>query len=173
MQTIVVPGPSGSPVPLAAFGIPVANDINDLITDLWTPITTAWTAYTPTWASSGTQPAIVNGTITGRYKRVGKMGWVNAVLTAGGSTTFGTGTYTLSLPATWTAASAVGTTVGGVECFDASATTTYEGSCKVAAGLTTLSFNTHAATAGVGQLVPMTWANLDTLRFYAGGIELT
>lgn len=57
-------------------------------------------AYTPSWTSSGTQPAIVNGTITGSFSIVGNMCDVKVNISMGGSTTFGTGTYSISYPVT-------------------------------------------------------------------------
>ena len=59
---------------------------------------TDWTTYTPTWASSGTQPVIGNGTLTGQYLQVGKQLFVQIHCLAGTTTTFGTGTYSWSLP---------------------------------------------------------------------------
>ena len=48
--------------------------------------------YTPTWtASSGAAPAISDGTITGRYVKVGIVVHVWITLVAGASTTFGDG----------------------------------------------------------------------------------
>lgn len=55
-------------------------------------------AYTPTWTSSGTAPAIGNGTITGQYSRQGKMADVLIKMTLGSTSTAGTGTYYWSLP---------------------------------------------------------------------------
>jgi hypothetical protein len=57
-------------------------------------ILNGWTTFTPAWTSSGTQPAIGNGVITGRY-RVMKSKAVQFVMrvTAGTTTTFGTSTY--------------------------------------------------------------------------------
>lgn len=60
-----------------------------------------WTAYTPAWTSSGTQPAIGNGTLAGRYCRLDNnfIGYEINIL-MGSTTTFGTGTYSFSLPFT-------------------------------------------------------------------------
>lgn len=55
-------------------------------------------AYTPAWTSSGTAPAIGNGTITGNYSRVGNSVTATIKLTAGSTTTFGTGNYSFALP---------------------------------------------------------------------------
>jgi len=60
----------------------------------------AWTAYTPAWTSSGTAPALGNGTATGHYMRSGKAITVAAEIVSGTTTTFGTGNYRISLPVT-------------------------------------------------------------------------
>ena len=56
-------------------------------------------SFTPTWTSTGTQPAIGNGTLVGNYNRQGNVVTVYAQITAGSTTTFGTGIYRISLPA--------------------------------------------------------------------------
>lgn len=55
--------------------------------------------YTPSWTSSGTAPAIGNGTLVGNYHRQGKMIDVQIKQTWGSTTTNGTGTWYWSLPA--------------------------------------------------------------------------
>jgi hypothetical protein len=57
-----------------------------------------WISYTPTWTASGTAPAIGNGILDGGYRRIGNQidFWVRMV--AGSTSTFGTGSYYLSLP---------------------------------------------------------------------------
>jgi hypothetical protein len=57
-----------------------------------------WTAYTPSWGSTGTQPAIGNGTLQASYLRVGKLVYVHIYWKAGSTTTYGTGIYFFSLP---------------------------------------------------------------------------
>lgn len=59
---------------------------------------TAWTAYTPTWIASTTAPSIGNGTLIGRYQRVGRTVSLVIDLTAGSTTTFGGGNYSFTLP---------------------------------------------------------------------------
>lgn len=58
----------------------------------------ALTAYTPTWTGSGSNPAIGNGTITGRYQRSGQWvtGWFK--ITMGSTTTYGSGNWIVGLP---------------------------------------------------------------------------
>lgn len=58
----------------------------------------AWTSYTPTWTAATTNPVLGNGTLVGRYKQFGKTVLVNITLTAGSTTTFGTGAYSFALP---------------------------------------------------------------------------
>jgi len=60
----------------------------------------AWTSYTPAWTSSGTAPALVNGTIVGYYAKVGRLVVAKIEMNSGSSTTFGTGYYSWSLPFT-------------------------------------------------------------------------
>jgi hypothetical protein len=60
-----------------------------------------WTAYTPTWLSNGgTAPSIGNGTITGRYKQIGKVVSFQLRLTFGSTTTGGTLDWKFGLPVT-------------------------------------------------------------------------
>lgn len=57
-----------------------------------------WQPYTPSWTSSGTQPNLGNGTLTGQYTLIGDTCHFNITLTFGSTTSFGTGTHRLSLP---------------------------------------------------------------------------
>lgn len=59
----------------------------------------AWTSYTPVWSSSGTQPTLGNGSLTGAYNQQGSMITVRIHLTLGSTSTVGTGAYRFTLPA--------------------------------------------------------------------------
>lgn len=74
-------------------------------------VSNSWTAYTPTWSSSGTAPAIGNGTLTGRYIQLGKLVVFRIFWQAGSTTTFGTGYWTWTLPVTRSTAGNSGTPV--------------------------------------------------------------
>lgn len=63
-----------------------------------------WEAYTPTWTASTTNPALGNGTLTGRYTVLGKTCVGSIYLLMGSTTTYGSGAWALGLP--FTAASA-------------------------------------------------------------------
>ncbi len=68
------------------------------ILDELTALSAAWITYNPAWSSTGTQPAIGNGTLTGSYMRVGKLVHVRVALVFGSTTTPGTGIYIFLLP---------------------------------------------------------------------------
>lgn len=56
-------------------------------------------AFTPEWTcTSGTQPSLGNGTLVGYYSQIGHEVHATIVLTAGSTTTFGTGAWAFSLP---------------------------------------------------------------------------
>lgn len=72
--------------------------LNAEVRDPLAGIQAAWTTYTPTWTGSITNPSIGNGTLAGRYLRLGKTIHVSIEIEAGSSTTFGSGNYSVSLP---------------------------------------------------------------------------
>jgi hypothetical protein len=74
----------------------MAVSVNHAVSGLNLPTPTS---YTPTWDAS-TPPALGNGTLVGSYMRVGKMITACINLTAGSTTTFGSGEWTFSLPVT-------------------------------------------------------------------------
>lgn len=65
----------------------------------WRVIQTgAWTPYTPVWAASGTAVSLGNGTILGAYSRCGRTVNVRWELYGGSTTTWGTGSYSITVP---------------------------------------------------------------------------
>jgi hypothetical protein len=66
--------------------------INQEIRDQWNSVLGAWSTYTPGWfAETGTNPTLGNGTLTGRYLKVGRtVDWV-VQLTWGSTTAAGSG----------------------------------------------------------------------------------
>jgi hypothetical protein len=122
-----------------------------------------WTAYTPAWTASTTNPVLGNGSLTGRYARSGAMVDYAIKITAGSTTTFGSGPWSLSLPF---AAASVIDMIGQVMIGDASGTSLYSmGAAYIADGASTVSM--YAGGKGDGALVsathPQTWANGDRL----------
>ena len=84
------PGATGPAGPAGANGADgeSASDLNP------------WTTYTPTWTSDSGTPSIGNGSITGRYKQIGKTVFFNLKLTYGTTTTGGSGAWMFELPVT-------------------------------------------------------------------------
>lgn len=84
---------------------PRAGDMGDPafwkaeVYDKFLELYAGWTSYSPTWTTSNaTQPSLGNGSLTGRYKALGKTVWFSLRFQAGSSTTFGDGLWTFSLP---------------------------------------------------------------------------
>lgn len=59
----------------------------------------AWTAYTPSWTATTTNPAVGNGTLIGRYQKIGRQIVFHVNLTCGSTTTYGSGSYNFTMPA--------------------------------------------------------------------------
>lgn len=55
-------------------------------------------SYTPTWTGALANPTIGNGTITGSYTQFGKLVIAEARIDPGSTTTFGSGTYSMTVP---------------------------------------------------------------------------
>src|SRR5206468_4275165 len=79
--------------------------LNQEIRDQFLSFFGAWTSYTPAWTASTTNPVVNNGTLNGRYLKIGRTVHNVIDLTTGSTTTYGSGTYAFSMAAT--AASAV------------------------------------------------------------------
>lgn len=125
----------------------------------------AWTSYTPVWTATSSNPALVNGTLTGAYMKIGKTVLVRILLTAGSSTTFGSGGWKLSLPLNPAADQVLSALVRdnstGTHWTAVAWITNADGVFRVAAG---------ANVAAVAAAVPMSWAASDQL-FISGSYE--
>ena len=86
-------------------------DVNLNFSEVTASIDKSWTTWTPTWSSSGTQPALGNGTLSAKYRQLGKIVFVQIIFVVGSTTTMGTGNYYLSYPVT--PPSTYNTTSGG------------------------------------------------------------
>jgi hypothetical protein len=119
-------------------------------------------AYTPTWGATGSQPTIGNGTLNGSYARLGKVVFVNFVLTIGSTTFVGGGAWIFGLPPL----GAPDPFTLSAEVFD-SAVGSYVGTVSQF-GATTALFYAAGAPNGIGPLAPFTFKAGDRLR--AGGV---
>ena len=84
----------------AGAGIAVSHTPGEGSTATISIESTAWTAYTPTITADGGGSALYNGTLTGRYKQVGKTVFFTLKFVFGSTTAAGTGHWNFSLPVT-------------------------------------------------------------------------
>lgn len=138
--------------PWSANDILTAADLNAAIsTGIISTGLGAWTSYTPTW--SGT---LGNGTLSAAYQKVGRLVNFRIQLTWGSTTSHAAAAQTFTVPVTAAAASQW---VGGVRCYDSSATTSFMR--HVILNTTTQLAILSEAGAFVTNAVPMTWATSD------------
>jgi hypothetical protein len=69
-------------------------------------------AYTPAWTSTGTQPAIGNGSIVGSYIQIGSLVYGSILVKYGTTTSSGTGIFSFGLPVTADGTGAFGAVYG-------------------------------------------------------------
>ncbi|MGW0032131.1 hypothetical protein ACWDXD_20175 [Streptomyces sp. NPDC003314] len=153
----------GEVVAAATLNAEIRDQFNDLIS--------GWTSYTPAWTSSGTAPAIGNGSSFGRYKQLGKRCVANFELGFGSTTTFGSGNWAVSLP--FTAASPVGSTANfnylGVA-RGHSATAWYTGTVGVQKGGSVARIYSHTNGTEWNPTTPHSWVGATT-NYLQGQIE--
>ena len=91
---------NGGPRSIFLYGVGAGWSFQGDGTNPWylNTIQGQWQNYTPAWSSSGTQPAIGNGTVAGAFFQDGNLLWVQAEVVPGSTSTFGTGNYVVSLP---------------------------------------------------------------------------
>lgn len=75
---------------------------------LLTPLWGHWSVYGASWGSAGTAPAIGNGSIVGAYKSTDHVVSYRIKITFGSTTTYGTGAWFFTIPATPNAAAIPG-----------------------------------------------------------------
>lgn len=140
--------------------LPAGAEIEDTDLDAYENLTAAWTTYVPDWTSSGTAPAIGNGTRSGAYIQVGKLVMVRGRLVFGSTSTFGTGSYRVSVPVTASGGS-VNESTGSLWLFD-NGTQSGIGTCTWVS-TTTLWLST--ASGDITNTSPWTWTTSDQIRW--------
>jgi hypothetical protein len=140
---------------------PSAATLNTHIRDNFDALTNL-EGFTPTWTGTGSNPAIGNGAISGGYINAGDLTWFYVSITMGSTTTYGTGSWGLSLPV-----APFSTFRWGFEgtARDSSASQTWRITGEVASGA--IALRCDATTAGnqlrdITPTVPFTWATNDT-----------
>ncbi|GAA0189818.1 hypothetical protein GCM10008944_01680 [Cytobacillus oceanisediminis] len=81
-----------------AGAILTAQKLNEQVRDNLKAIGDPWQTYAPTWSSSGTNPSVGNGSLSGAFSQAGKQVNFRAQITIGSTTTFGSGVYSIGLP---------------------------------------------------------------------------
>ncbi len=106
-----------------------ATNIDAILDQIDSLTAPGWTSYTPVWAAAGTQPAIGNGTIAGRFRRAagGDLMHFTIRIVMGSTTTYGTSVYEFGLPTSTNAPTATGyqELVGYGTAYDVSSAATY------------------------------------------------
>lgn len=131
----------------------------------------AWQDYTPSITAGGGSPTVGNGTITGKYIQIGKTVFFYVELEWGSTTSFGSGTVSISLPVE--AASFIGTAgiahIGSAHLED-SGTVNYSDwkpSVNGQSSLTTFAIYSPSASgsnSSVNASSPFTWTTNDSLQ---------
>lgn len=123
--------------------------------------------WTPTWTAVTTNPAIGNGSLTGRYFQIQKLVIAEMTLTTGSTTTYGSGRwrFTFPIPA---ASGTIGTygfrSLGYGRIYDTSTGNTYVALPTFFASETSrFSILVTGVVSQVDLNVPMTWAAGDEM----------
>lgn len=111
----------------------------------WLPLNQGvWTNYTVSWTAASVNPTLGNGTILARYTQIGKTIHYSGVINCGSTTNGGTGTWSVSLPAT-----AVTLTNGeqsGTCKYNLVGTGDFIGITRITSGATTMQFHVKTGT---------------------------
>jgi hypothetical protein len=127
---------------------------------------TAWTAYTPTITADGGGFALNNGTLTGRYKQVGKTVFFKLRFVYGSTTSPGSGHWNFSLPATaYDSDFTFSATIldDGAAWYGGIGNGNYTGSTSNFAVITTSPSASVATWVPVGNGGPFTWGAADNI----------
>jgi len=139
--------------------VTVVDNLTGTVGDVDNFIFSKPTLYTPTWTSSGTAPALGNGSLTGSYIRNGRTIVVTVELALGSTSTTGTGDWRFALPST------AQTNYLGSAIMSDSGVNLYVGSAIALQSQTYAVVSANAAGGNVASTVPFTWGNADSLRF--------
>jgi hypothetical protein len=123
-----------------------------------------WQSYTVAWTASGANPSLGNGILIGEYCQIGKLTSMAISLTMGSTTTYGSGNWYFSLPAT--VASSNVRYLGSAWIYDVSPPTSYTRIVSLSSSASIVQhFIQNAGAASLSPTSPMTWASGDLLLF--------
>lgn len=122
-----------------------------------------WSPYTPTWSASSA-PSIGNGTLAGSYTRIGNIIHARIRLVAGSTTTYGSGTWTFTLPVDADTDYAL---IGSWLAHDSSdGNRQYTGASVLTAAGTFRGEQQGVSGGALRNVLPFTWANGDDLSVH-------
>jgi hypothetical protein len=137
--------------------------LNSEIRDQFNSILAAWSTYVPVWGATGTAPALGNGSLNGRYMKVGRTVHFEATMIMGSTSTYGTGSWTMTLPVATATKSTTGNAV--LRFYDSSAGANYVGVGQIGSADTAARFFAQSgSTANIATGVPFVWAASDEFR---------
>jgi len=124
----------------------------------------AWQSYTVSWTATTTNPSIGNGTLSGRYVQLGKTVICAVSLTMGSTTTYGSGSWNLSLPKT---SANNGIYYGGQWMAVDLGTTNHAGQVFLLPNVSVINYflRENVALDYLNNITPHIWASGDVLRF--------
>lgn len=170
--TLIVP--TASMLPASAATLQEARALDTGLNYEWNGSTWSpgWTSYTPTWSSSAVAPVRNNGVLSAAYRQNLKTVDFYVNIAMGSTTTYGSGTWRLTLPVT--PKSGIRWMFGG-GARDESASFDFGVRAWWDSTVTALIIGTPATTAGnqdrgVSGTSPFTWGNTDVL-FIGGTYE--
>jgi hypothetical protein len=121
----------------------------------------SWQSYSPSWTATGTAPSLGSGVLSGDYVKLGQLIIFKLSLRMGSTTTYGTGTYSFSLPVTAHANDLL--MMGSALLLDSGTEWKVAGVQKDTS-TTFKIYNEGNSGGGIGQTVPFTWADNDEIR---------
>jgi len=127
------------------------------LADCATALTSAWTSFTPVFTAVGGSPAVGNGTISGEYRRLGKIVDYRGAFVFGSTSNAGTGEWYMSTPFTSNSPDFV---TGSCFLHD-SGTAYYSCTSAMRSAATKLNFIYQATQ--VAATAPFTWAAGDRI----------
>jgi hypothetical protein len=122
-------------------------------------------SFTPTWAGASTNPAIGNGTMASSYIQVGKLVIWQLQMTFGSTTTYGTGSWSWTLPVTAKAAKFFVGSAWGLDTGTSYYTGVATNGIPSSPVTTKVSVQGNAGGNDWSNIIPFTWGNGDSLGF--------
>jgi len=148
---------------------PTGATFNTEIRDQWNSVLDAWTTYTPGWTAATTNPVIGNGTITGRYLKVGRTVHLAITLIGGSTTTWGAGAFSFAAP--FTSANSTVSYLGGARLSGSGSNDTWIGQASLGPNTTSVNATfpvsaTNTRASNMHATGPETHAAGSTLRLF-------